>query len=959
MGLILMTLVILGDLFAPPTGIPLFSILYFGWKYIKMKIKMDVYLTYLLFLGVPQIALMTLFRIIEIPFKGSLKLADKLEDELEYIKKGAEFLEHHPKKGLIMALISGVLMFATFAPSLTSLASSLTGGVTSILQTLLILLGGALLPVIIILGIYEWISSHLGSGESARDQLDSMYTDPGAGNEMKEAREMRENLHEGKKAAGKAVEAAEEGEGILGRLGEFAKSCVPKNVTSIGTDLVETLPIPIGPSAKRTAERTGASEASEIGYEAAAEETAVIAEESKAVGLLPLTIAALILLVFQALLIGAIFMFVIHLYMPIIGGPMMAALGFSTDYATYGSQALQPYMPNIDMSPFVTMIQGPIAKAQCFFEGPQCLTEWKMNNTQRPGSEEEGQTYDLKSSGFEIEQGQTIDAAYQPPDRSLSVAFALENPMYGLKGIAARDVQYNVLVNDNAGEQVCGTDFIPINLYQRDSIEPTTIPPGDSYSAGAAIQEPEAIKEQLTMLKCGLLQPGQAKLTRTAELQYMYDYSSQSNLRIKAMSYQNYADKNLDRVYKKSETADTPVKSYVNVYAPVLFDEMQDGTRKPRPFEVQIGLETDDLDVKYRVDPESIRFTPSRATEVAGNCDDFTPISTSERDITTYKLDDSGIDQIRRETFENDRWYTKARSPSVMECTLSVSNPDQISASGETLIMDVSADYTVIKEGITDQFQAWNTLCSGLNCPLLVPENRLSGLDESKREGFLTSCDPGKRATAVGGCDVRNPGISSEGAAWQEEKIEDAWLTPQIPGSDIINFERIDEGETAYDWNMVVKESGDAIKSFASIQKTDGKPVIGLTEDRFERVTSIDQEAPPAALYVTESGGVKDTEFRQIDWRTVCADQFEGNKTKALNRFTTLWEERNYAESVLYLKPKAVTSSCNPSGGGLIDAIAGIIGQTKQERYESVKNNCNENNGVLTVVKGGFQCYYN
>lgn len=948
--------------FVPVIGQILWAyyIIKIGWKYIEMCIKVDFWTIYLL------VSVFTQLPIYVLIIRPGIAGAHLFERLLGGIHEGVEVLHHQPKSaGALMAILS-VIVFSFYPLSIQNLSAAVLAenmanfGIIIFIASFISILGAALYS--------HFTSKNLktGSGNQKSRALDPMYTG---------AQGAKNAVGQGVRGMQEASEQAEEVSELTqqARSKKKKKPWIPKNMKKAAMNLKGSIPFM---SSKTAARKTG-TKAAKAKRANKAQKTGKAAKAGKAGAKLGTAGAAIggweLVVLIAAALLAALVMFIIqfvvvmvfagavfYAYLPIITGIFGDIFGFSADYANFGGQLLAPYIPNVDLQPVALMVQGPIAKAQCFFEGPQCISEWQMNNTQRPGSEEAGQTYDLSASGFEIEQGQTIDAAYQPPERSLSVAFALENPMYGLNGIAARNVQYSVLVKDNQGQELCGTDYVDISLYDGGTIEETTIPPGDSYAAGASIRNTE-IENELTMLKCQLLQPGQAELNREAELRYKYEYSSQSNLRIRAMSYQNYADRDLDRDYRKSETADTPVKSFVNVYAPVLFDESRDGERTARPFEAQIGLETDDLDVRYRVQPDTVRFTPSRATEEVGNCEDFEPVSGSSDGFTTYKLSESAQDQIERETYDSGNWYTSARSPSVMECTMKLSNPDQISSSGETLIMDVSANYTVIKDGTTDNFQTWNTLCSGRNCPLLVTQQSVDGLDEDLQNGFLTTCDPSKRATAVGGCDVRSSGIDDDGNI-----DRDAWIEPDFTGDDgdLINYEKVEEGETAYNWNQFVEENNDQFSGVALLQKTGGKPAIGLDKNDFNRIDTFDNDGghdddtPSSALYITETNEGLDTEFVELDARRVCADNQNGNTDAAMNRFGEIWLERYYGDQLLYLKPTEIVEDCSPSQGTIQEIIDSLDGEDAQDRYENAMGTCRDNNGVLTVYQDAYQCYY-
>jgi hypothetical protein len=929
----LKVILIIGLSFVPIIGQLMWAyyIIKFLWKYIEMCIKVDFWTIYLIASVFIQLPIYWL--IIKPGFIG----AHYAERFLGGIHNGAEVLHNMPKKaGIVMVLLSGLVF--SFYPlsiqnlSIDTLASNLTNfGIIIGLASFITILLAALTD--------KFYSKDLkSSGGGKQNALDPMYT-AGAGNAARNAgnaaREGVRDMYGAGEAAYDAAEAAEKAS---------KKPWIPKNMTSAASKLKGSIPFMSSESAAKTAgKRAGnAGKAAKAGKAGKAAKAGVAAAggSEAIVAVLAALLLGLVIFVVQFVAVMAIAGGIFYAYLPLLSGIFGDVFGFGIDYGNYGSQLLAPYMPEIDTEPLVMMVQGPIAKAQCFFKGPACFSEWQMNNTQRPSSESVGQEYDLTVDGFEVANGQTIDVAYKSPDQPLSVSFALQNPRYGLKGIEANNVEYNLSVKDQDGRTLCGTGFMPIELYNGNDREPDTILPGDSW----AFRSSDAVREELTLRNCNLLQPGQIKLAREAEVQVRYDYGSQSNLNVRAMSYDNLDEKEIDREFKESETADTPVKSYINAYAPVLFDEYGDGGREPRAFDVQVGLETDRTDIKYRVEANSIRFTPSTATEIAdtSRCD-FTPVEgTEDQALTTYKLEKDAREQIKRESKLNGLWYDMSRSPSVMECPLQLENPEEISSSGETLIMDVNADYTVIKEDETYDFQTWNTLCSGRNCPFLIAEQDRQDLSDS--ENFLSTCEPSKRADASGGCDVRK--VSGDLNGWENPSENDLNF----------NYEIIGRGETAYIWNKedVHDESSDA--KFFPTDNSD-RPVIGLSKDDWKQIAGrIDEDEKRQQMIVAvrnREGEERDVEVENIDDTILCKE--ESNVGDGLlKEFGTIWAERNIAEEILYVRVRNVSDNCEPSVG-LLESWGSALGiDSAKERYKEVKADCNS---VFAIREGEFVCY--
>jgi hypothetical protein len=938
---------IIGLSFVPVIGQIMWAyyLLKIGWKYIEMCIKVDFWTIYLI------VSVFTQLPIYLLIIRPGIAGAHLFERFLGGIHNGVEVLHSKPKKaGIAMVLLSAVVF--SFYPlsiqniSIDTLTSNLTNfGIIIAIASFVSIILAALAD--------KFYSGDLKTASSEKEpSLDPMYGPSGAGKAKEAAREGMRGMYESKEAAHEVAETTEK---VTGK-----KPWVPENMTKAASKLKGSIPFMDSKSAtKKAGKRAGkASRAGKAGKAAKAGKTAkagkAVAGAGAALGgweaviaLLVALILGLIIFVVQFVAVMAIAGGIFYAYLPLLSGIFGDALGFGIDYGNYGGQILAPYMPSIDMQPLVMAVQGPIAKAQCFFKGPACFSEWQMNNTQRPGSEAVGQEYDLTVDGFEVANGQTIDVAYNNPGQPLSVSFALNNPRNGLRGIEANNVKYNLSVNRNNGASLCNTGFKSIELYTGGGRSPDTILPGDSW----AFRSNEAVRQDITLRNCNLLQPGQIELTREAELQIKYEYGSQSNLDIRAMSYDNLDQQGIDRSFKESETADTPVKSYINAYAPVLFDEYQDGERNARPFDVQVGLKTDRTDIKYRVDPNSIRFTPSTATEIAAptRCD-FVPVDGTEDElVTTYKLEQSAIDQINRESFESDSWYDATRGPTVMECPLQIANPEDISTSGETLIMDVNADYTVIKEDVTYDFQTWNTLCSGRNCPFLVTQQDKQQLSDP--ENFLSTCSPSKRADASGGCDVRK--LSEELGDledWQED-----W---QNPSDDELhfNYETIGRGQTAYRWDTADVIEGQAAHK-SSIPNPD-RPAIGVSEEDWVQITGPipeDEEQDPIIVAVrNRDGESRDVDVEYLDQTTLCRQESTYSASNIVKGFANIWAERNIAEDILYTRVDEVRDNCQPSEG-LLESVGSALGiESAQDRYNDIVENCNS---IVAIRSGNFVCY--
>jgi hypothetical protein len=222
----------------------------------------------------------------------------------------------------------------------------------------------------------------------------------------------------------------------------------------------------------------------------------------------------------------------------------------------------------------------------------------------------------------------------------------------------------------------------------------------------------------------------------------------------------------------------------------------------------------------------------------------------------------------------------------------------------------------------------------------------------------MTSCDPRRRATAVGGCDVRSLGMTDGADISDEDSLnQDAWINgimgPNGEPDEVMNHEKINEGDTAYNWNYFVQEAPSSWENHVFLQETGGKPVVGLTEEEWDRANTDDWDQPPFAIYLRNTNEL-DVESREIANRIVCAEGYN-NREAALDRYANIWAG-SFADRLLYLKPNRVESSCAPSQGFWSSLFENIVfGEDKRDRYEDIKSSCG---GVLTVTQGGsYSCF--
>ncbi len=536
-------------------------------------------------------------------------------------------------------------------------------------------------------------------------------------------------------------------------------------------------------------------------------------------------LVVLVIIIFLWLLVAAFFIFITGgifytIVFPFLGDVFGVAGAYGADIG--GAVGSGPSADLETPSAVSNSLSLASARISCMLEGPACMQEWRHNNTQRPGSESVGQEFGLEIEDFNVNSGLTLDISTRRQSDTIPVQFDVYNPIQGLRGIEARDVQYRVAI-DGGPTTNCVTDWRDLG-GQFLGADDNAIAPG-------GFARPTGSLEDLTLKNCGALQPGYSQ-NMDAELQIKYNYSSQSTLQFEAMSEDYMIDQGIRPEPTQSQTANTPVMAYVNVQSPVVFRD-EGNERQPITFPVWFGFETDRFDLEYRVQPRDFeiyssslltdvdRASPSdynidiSDNEFAGSCDDITHEGNTE-----YSFSSNYSDRIE-DSQEDDNWYTRSLGPSNAECTMILDHEslDSISPTGESMSIRVDANYTVTLSSSSEDFEVTNNRCgrSGINCPMIVAES-------DSEDGLISpDCNTATDIQATDGCTVvenndlwasgpevinRNNRYSEdienrERAYMIEELVES--LSRDIPDDSLLEFEGYEEDGTGrYDSTAAV-----------------------------------------------------------------------------------------------------------------------------------------------------------
>ncbi|MFB6241944.1 MAG: hypothetical protein ABEJ36_04030 [Candidatus Nanosalina sp.] len=675
-----------------------------------------------------------------------------------------------------------------------------------------------------------------------------------------------------------------------------------------------------------------------------------IAGASTAAASAGVVLAALIVTwIFYVIVAGAISLVLIALtwgyiaqLLPLVAGFVMPILGLGNAYAQwFGQSTANVVAPQLGgaFQEEMLMIQQMGAKIGCALKGPQCLRQWRMNNTVRPGSESRGETYQLKIKQFGMTQ-QKLDVAYKEKNYTLPISFLIYNTRHGLKGITARNVRYRVLVEDASHQGA--------NAYCKTDWEKVTTGTGDFILPGLGVSLTKQLSE-LNLANCGMLQPSMG-INRVLQMQVKYDYSSQATLYFKAMSRKYRRENAIMPDFKKSKTAKTPVQSYINIRSPVTYFKAENGSRQAVPFPARFGFETPGFTIKYHVKPESIAIDDSSmTTHIPKSCSGLSSSAGGESD---YGISNSAKDRIdRRQT--PTRWFKSGINPAPLRCTFKLEDEDlsSINPTGEQLIMRIDANYTVVREKEHASFSLVNTRCSRMNCPMLVTEsyNRThSGLMYSKCT-FSTSVD------VRGGCIVLDPKGDNSWDPWGPGNNRIYWAQPE-PYMDGAKPLQIQQGETAYQWSNIVGTSDPdrQIDSKYIINDT-GIDVVGLRPKLKKKMA------------YENVGAVLRSSDGRFYWRNIrkkwCTENDQGMK-----EFGKAYDSQT-RDRVVYFK--AERHNCHSGSGGILDDIADAFGSPGDDTVNDVENHCESNDAgspgepegdpTSLVINnyGNLKCYHN
>ena len=591
--------------------------------------------------------------------------------------------------------------------------------------------------------------------------------------------------------------------------------------------------------------------------------------------LLILIIVWIIIAGIFVLLFGGILRFVA---LPFLGQTFGPAVGLGADYASFGIGELGVSGPSMDLSAERNALQLAGARISCALEGPACLQQWQENNSERPGSESVGTEFGLDIEEFDVNQGNTIDIAGRGKEGTIPITLQVYNTIQGLKGITARDARYRVNIYDgntmicsSADSETSDWSYLGSSFVGGSDDDRGTIPPG-------GFSNPSGQLEELTFGNCGLLQPGLGEQDVTdAKAEIRYNYSSQSTLSFRAMSEQYRTEESIRQEVKQSQTANTPVQTYVNVENPVTYIE-DSGERDSRIFTTRIGFQTERLSTDYRIDVDDFELDASSAVidvdraEVdrdGYNCEDLT----YDEDEDVYELSDSKKEEIKNT--QSSSWYSKGFAPEA-SCSMVLKEDEigTISPTGETLNMRVDGNYTVKTMSSSTSFETKNTRCSsyGFECPLIVPNSQEESKELVSGESYpilRSDCDSSWNIQASrNGCTV--------------VENQENWGSPEIINSENSFSETIENRETAYMLSEVenIAEGPDrrVIKEYDHLTNNSESAAIGLRED-LEELEDNDES------WVVEAegdGDSKTVDIRSYD-RVYCSSESSDDIIRDLN----------------------------------------------------------------------------
>jgi hypothetical protein len=451
----------------------------------------------------------------------------------------------------------------------------------------------------------------------------------------------------------------------------------------------------------------------------------------------------------------------------VAGGPVGEALGISQDYVAYYEERFSnQFLAGRDLGDVVPMdgvFEGAEkfrAQVGCALKGPACLRQWRLNNTERPDSNDVGETYSLDIEEFNLGSGSQLDIADKRNNYSIPISYSLSNDRRGLKGIAARDINYNVrIIDDDSGRQepLCETGYYPVPGFDLDSDEvENDLPPGTSAST-------EFLRHKsLNLSNCELTQPG-AGIFKTGLLDVKYDYFSQATLNFEVMSLEEKTAREVNSENKNSKTFDSPVKAALQTNDPAVYersiatDESESGYAG-NPIAVRATLNADQDDISFKVrdlaldipdrlcvmdeDRECMEIDWEEGEFVDGSLEDawqcsLEPDGTRNGNHVMVLTDQVRSEIIQNETTEKEKnlnlgaeWFDDEVPPDIFGCAFGLKNPAQVTPTGESFLIDIRTNYTVRIGKRLGSFEVLNTRCREINCPMIDPLELNNGFRE-------------------------------------------------------------------------------------------------------------------------------------------------------------------------------------------------------------------------------------
>jgi hypothetical protein len=661
-----------------------------------------------------------------------------------------------------------------------------------------------------------------------------------------------------------------------------------------------------------------------------------------AAGLIALILYGIIVSIISLFLVAITWAYVVQL-LPLVAGAVMPAIGLGNAYGQWiGQSTANIAGPQIGgmFQEEVRMVQHMGAKVGCALKGPQCLRQWRMNNTVRPGSDERGETYELRIDRFGLAQ-EKIDVAYKEKGYDLPINFLVYNTRHGLKGIRARDVSYRIMVED-ASNQGQGS-YCMTNPSNNGWVDIQTQESGNYILPGLGVT-PDASLSEINLGDCGLLQPSMG-VNRVLTMEMKYNYSSQATLYFDAMSRKYRRENQIMPGFEKSKTAKTPVQSYINIKAPVTYYTTEGGDRRPVPFPARFGFQTPGFSVDYHVVPETIDIDDSVYTQNTSNCNGL-----EKQSGNNYKISDRAKKRINdRQT--STRWFHRQLNPAPLRCTFELTEDavETINPTGEQLIMRIDANYTIKREQEYSSFNVVNTRCTRVNCPMLVTDS----YNDSHDPLLYDTCKLSTSVDSRGGCAVIKPtkdaDFNDDGSVSDQSGDID-WTDPQVADGVTIN-----QGETAYLWS----ELKDKIAEDYMMQEI-SSTYVGM-EKNILSFMSEDNPKEGAVLY--RNGNARKTDVR---YRFCEENNNHGVDFKDYGR---AFLSNRPADKLLYFRPpsdssagEAPTVDCDYSEGSSLWS-AWVNFWDNEPSFQKMYTRCQDDagsgqNAMVLSTGGNLRCYY-